>query len=255
MKHPSTLLCLLLLACLPQIASAGELQVARADVIQPDTELQATVAEFRSLAALGSKEQIGKVEAFFAPKVKAFTRGLDPFQPWNPLDDIEGDYLERAASMMLEQGEAEAGLPAPDYRLEAMKTIAGLVAEGAAFGALPEMPGAVCAPAGYKVDRKAAQAFARKFELNASSLRFYAEDIVLVRKPKEEKGRVVSANTLIMFDYDPKAPDGWGYYETAGGIRGYMRDREDTLGLSQNHVCFSKVRGKYRITAIFGYGL
>jgi hypothetical protein len=34
-----------------------------------------------------------------------------------------------------------------------------------------------------------------------------------------------------------------------------MQDRDDTLGLAQHHVCFARVKGKYRISAIFGYGL
>ena len=54
---------------------------------------------------------------------------------------------------------------------------------------------------------------------------------------------------------DPKAPAGWERYESAGGVKGYMKGRDDALNLSLNHVCFAKVKGKYRITAVFGYGL
>ena len=63
------------------------------------------------------------------------------------------------------------------------------------------------------------------------------------------------ANSLVMFDYRPGLPEGWSYYESAGGIKGYTRGEGDGLGLSQNHLCFAKVEGKYRITAVFGYGL
>lgn len=255
MKYALQRLAILLLATLPHAAAAGELTVSRADAIQPDADLLKTMVEIRTLAAKGSKKNLRKIEALFAPEVKAFTRGLDPFQPWNPVDDLTGNYLHGVANVMVEQGEIEAGMPVPDYRLEAMKQVAALVGEGATFGALPEAPGAICAPAAYKVDRKAALAFAKHFELDAYSLRFFAEDVLLADKPRGKRGEIVPANTLMMFDYDPGTPEGWGLYETAGGAKGYLKDRDDTLGLAQHHVCFAKVKGKYRITAIFGYGL
>lgn len=255
MKYTSPLLAILLLAALPRAGTAAEITVSRADVVQPDADLLKTVGELRTLAAKGTTKNIAKIEAFFAPKVKAFTRSLDPFQPWNPIDAVTGNYLDGVAAVMVEQGEFEAGTPVPDYRLDAMKQIAALISEDATYGTLPEAPGAICAPAAYKVDRKAALAFAKKFELDAYSLRFFPGDVLFAERPKSRTGKVVPANTLIMFDYDPKAPKGWGYYETSGGIKGYMKDRDDTLGLSQHHVCFAKVKGKYRISAIFGYGL
>lgn len=254
MKYTSILLCSLLVAGLPRAAAAGELQVSRTGVIQPEAELAATVAEIKALAAKGGKKSMRRLETFFAPRVKSFSRGLDPFGDWYVRDDLTQDFLEGVADVMVEKGELPDGGTQPDYRIDAMRVLANHVLADGTFGTMTEMPGAVCAPAVYKVDRKAALAFARKFELDAYSLRFYADDIVLVRKPEGKKGTVVPAKTLIMFDHDPKAPDNWGYYETAGGTKGYMRDRDDTLGLSQNHVCFAKVKGKYRIVGIFGYG-
>lgn len=239
----------------PEVATAAELHVSHAGVVEPDAELRATVTELSALAVKGREKDILKVETFFAPNVQSFVRSLDPFQPWKRVDDISGKYLTGVADIMVEQGELAAGMKVPDYQLEAMKMIATLIADGTPFGTLDDVPGAVCAPAAYKVDRKAALAFARKFELDAHSLRFYGGDVVLAEKPKAKKGRVVPAGSLIMFDYHPDLPEGWGYYETAGGVKGYMADREDALGLSQNHVCFTKVKGKYRISAIFGYGL
>ena len=255
MKSALPLLAVLLPVCLAWAGNAAELEVSRADAVRPDPELAATVSELGSLAAKGGGKNIAKVEAFFAPKVKVFTRSLDPFQPWNPVEGLTGNYLSGVADVMVEQGEIEAGLPVPDYRLEAMKRIASLIGDGATFGTLPEMPGAVCAPAAYKVDRKAALAFARKFELDAYSLRFHPDDVFLADRPRGKRGTLVPPNTLMMFDHDPRAPEGWGLYETAGGVKGYMEDRDDTLGLAQNHVCFAKVKGRYRITAVFGYGL
>jgi len=239
----------------PCPSPAAELHVSRADVLEPDADFLRTADEIAALSAKARKQDIGKVEAFFAPRVKAFVRTLDPFEPWKRVDDLTADHLGGVADTMVEQGEMAAGMPVPDYRLEAMKMIAEMLGKGAVYGKLAEVPGAICAPAAYKVDRNAALAFAKKFELDAYSLRFYGEDVVFAEKPKSKKGRVVPADTLIMFDYQPDLPDGWGYYETAGGVKGYMADREDTLGLSQNHVCLEKVKGKYRITAVFGYGL
>ena len=255
MKYTLPLLALLCLSCLPQAGAAAELTVSRTDVIAPDSALRATALAVRDRAAPARKKNIGPVEEFFAPKVKVFTRSLDPFQPWNRLDDLGGKYLAGAADVMVEQGELEAGMPVPDYRIEAMRQIAALIGEEPIFGALPDAPGEACVPAAYEVDRKAALTFARKFELDAYSLRFFAGDVFLADRPESRRGHSVPANTLVMFDYDPKAPEGWGYYETAGGLKGYMKDRDDKLGLAQNHVCFAKVKGKYRITSVFGYGL
>ncbi|RYE54525.1 MAG: hypothetical protein EOP18_07345, partial [Rhizobiaceae bacterium] len=227
---------LLAMLLAPGIAPAAELHVSHAGVVKPDAELRATVTALSDLAARGRVKDIGKVEAFFAPDVKSFTRSLDPFQPWTRVDDISGHYLTGVADTMVEQGELAAGMPVPDYRLEAMKMIASLVGEGTVFGTLDDAPGAICAPAAYRVDRKAALAFAKKFELDAYSLRFFDADVVLAEKPKAKKGKAVPAGSLLMFDYRADLPEGWGYYETAGGVKGYMADREDTLGLSQNHV-------------------
>lgn len=255
MNHISPLLAIQLLAALPLAATAGEITVSRADVVQPDAELLKTVTELRALSAKGAKKNIRKVEAFFAPDVTVFRRSLDPFQPWTRGDDIRGKYLAGVADVMVEQGEPPEGGKAIDYRLDAMKQLAALIPDDATYGTLPEAPGTICAPAAYKVDRKAALAFANTFELDAYSLRFFARDVVFADKPGSKKGIPVPVNTLIMFDYDPKAPEGWGHYETAGGIKGYMKDRDDTLGLAQHHVCFAKVKGKYLISAVFGYGL
>lgn len=255
MNYTSPLVALLLLAVIPRAIGAAEIMVSRADVVEPDADLAKTVAELRSLAAKGAKKNIGKVEAFFAPDVKVFQRSLDPFQPWNQVADLKGKYLDGVAAAMVEQGEFAEGVEAPDYRLDAMKQLAALISESATYGTLPEAPGTICAPAAYKVDRKAALAFAKTFELDAYGLRFFAEDVLFADKPKSKKGTMVPPNTLIMFDYDPKAPEGWGLYETAGGAKGYMKDRDDTLGLAQHHVCFARVKGKYLISAIFGYGL
>lgn len=255
MKCTLTLLAAVCAASLTSTAGAAELRVTRSNEVTPDKELLEVVQQLRTLSAKGDKKNIRKVEAFFAPEVKTFTRSLDPFQPWHPLEGLHGKYLEGVANVMVEQGEPIGVESKHDYRIDAMQYLANYVLSDGTFGSLPEVPGAICTPAAYQVDRKAALAFARKFELDAHSLRFYRDDIVLLKKAEGKKGKVVPAYTMIMFDYDPNAPKDWGYFESAGGIKGYMKDRDDTLGLSQNHVCFTKVKGKYRISGLFGYGL
>lgn len=257
MKYTSQLLALIL-AALPLAGNAGDLVVRDAAVVQPDAELQAVVGRLRAFAASGKKSNIRNVEAYFSRDVSVFQRGLDPFQPWAITQEgVDVHFLDAMAGVMIEQGEYQEGQPAPDYRLDAMRKLAELIAEGGTFGLLEEAPGAICAPAAYDVDRQAALAFARRFELNAYSLRFFSTRMTLLQAPGPgaETVAVVPARTLMMFDYDPKAPEGWGIYETSDGIKGYMLDRDDTLGMAQNHICFAKVKGKYRITAIFGYGL
>lgn len=241
---------------LPTLASAADaIRVTQADVAAPDPELRKVLAELRSLAAAGSAKNIPKVEAYFASGTKTFTRGLDPFEPWRQGPKLTGDYLSGMADAMVEQGEFVEGRPAPDYRLGAMELLASLVSDDAVFGAMPEVPGALCSPAAYKVDRKAVRAFAKRFKLDAHSLFFFAEDVVLVKTPGEKRGERIPANTLMISDNELDMPEGWTRAETSSGARGYLRLRDDTPGLSQDHVCFAKVKGKYRITAIFGYGL
>lgn len=257
MRYIVRLLVFILAIGAPAASHAADLVVTDADVVQPDAELQAVVTKLRAFAATGKKSNIRDVEAYFSRNLSVFQRSLDPFQPWNITQEgVDVHFLDAMAGVMIEQGEYQDGQPAPDHRLDAMRKLAELIPEGGTFGTLKEAPGAICAPAAYDVDRKAALAFAKKFELDAYSLRFYGEDVTLVKRiGSTAAGTFVPARTLMMFDSRPGTPEGWGYYETSGGIKGYMKDRDDALGLAQNHVCFSKVKGKYRISAIFGYGL
>lgn len=255
MKPILALLVALLAASAAQASHAGELRATYGDIVTPDPELRKVLGELRGIAATGSEKNIPLVETYFAVGTKTFSRGLDPFEPWRPGPKLARNYLEGMANVMVEQGEFAAGLPVPDYRLTAMTLLASLISEDATFGRLREAPGAVCAPPAYKVNLKAVRAFARRFDLDAHSLYFFADERLLAKAPGSERGERVPANTLLISDYDPGAPEGWTRARTAGGMKGYLKDGSDPLGLSQSHVCFAKVKGKYRITAIFGYGL
>jgi hypothetical protein len=248
----------LAIACfsLSSFAQAQGLAVRFRNTVEADSALKAFVGR---LVSLGSAKAIDDkaVAALFAPRVKAFTRGLDPFKPWISIEDISGNYLGGAANIMVEQGEIPEGGALPDYRPEALKIIVEQVTRGDPFGTLNELPGAICAPAAYKVDRKAALRFAGKYRLDAYSLRFFAQPMGLYQQQniKGELLGMVPPYTLMMFDYDPVAKEPWALYEASTGIKGYLREEPPALGLAQHHVCFGKFKGKYRIVGLFGYGL
>ena len=252
-----TLAMILPLTVVSSISHAAGLTVGFRDPVKPDAELQAFVTDLKRLHVAPKMLDYKAIDAMFAPRVKAFTRGLDPFQAWHKLDDITSNYLAGAADIMVEQGELPEGAKRPDYRLDALKLIIEQVAKGDPFGTQKEAPGAVCAPAEYKVNRKAASKFAKKYELDAYSLRFYSQPVALYEKQtmKGELLGMIPPYTLMMFDYDPKAREPWALYESSSGIKGYLYDDQPALGLAQHHVCFGKVGGRYRITALFGYGL
>lgn len=253
LRHVRTLSLAVLAALVPAAVAADGLTVRFRHVVKPDAELQAFVVRLARLDPKSGKA----VNALFAKRIQTFRRSLDPFQPWNNSTDIDSDYLKGAADLMVEQDEPEEGKPAQDYRPDALKQIIWQVSNGQPFGVLKEVPGAVCAPAEYEVDRKAALVFAKKFELDAYSLRFFNEQRFLYARPnlKSELVAMVPAYTLMMFDYDPKARDPWALYQSSGGKKGYLMDDKPVLGLAQYHVCFGKVKGEYRIVALFGYGL
>jgi len=254
MKYALPLLAALLSAALPHASVAAELTVSYADVVEPENEVKALMDRLRLAIMSAEVRDYSRFDAFFAPRIEVFHRGLDPLQPWNPGDPITQAPLTALADILVEQEPLGEGQPKPDYREDVLRTFLRIIWARTPIGSLREVPGAVCAPAAYDYDRKAALAFAGKFGLDLYSLRFFPRNTFLSSRPGSVEGGRVPAYTLMIFDYDPKAPAGWGRYQTAGGLRGYMEDRDDTLGLSQDHLCFAKVDGEYRITAVFGYG-
>lgn len=255
MKYALPVLAALLSLGLPPASTAGELTVSYADVVEPPNEVNALMDRLRLAIMSAMVRDYSRFDAFFAPRIEVFQRGLDPLQPWSSGEPITQAPLTALADILVEQGPIEEGQPKPDYREDVLQTFLRIVWKRTPLGSLKEVPGAVCAPAAYDYDRKAALAFAKKFDLDLYSLRFFPQNTFLFNRPGGKQGGRVPAYTLMIFDYDPRAPAGWGRYVTAGGVRGYMEDRDDTLGLSQNHLCFARINGDYRITAVFGYGL
>lgn len=237
------------------VATADEkLVVGFKNTVQADAELDAFVADLRRAIMSAKAPDYTVLDTFFAPRVDVFQRGLDPLQPWKPAEPITQSPLTRLADILVEQEPLPEGQPVPDYRDDALRVVLGIIGPKAPFGSMKEVPGAVCTPAEYDFDRRAALAFARKFELDTYSLRFFDQIVYLLAAPGAKKGNYISANELVMFNHDPLAPPGWSRYETADGISGYTGERDDMHVLAQNHLCFAKVKGEYRITAVFGYG-
>lgn len=250
------LLALCLWAALSSIAAATEeLVVGFRNTVRSNAELDAFIGDLRRAIMSAKVRDYAIFDGFFAPEIKTFHRSLDPLQPWNASGTITGSPLPQLADVFVEQEPPADGQPVPDYREDVLRTVLRMIWGKPSLGTMQQVPGSICTPAEYDFDHAAALAFARKFELDTYSLRFFGKNVFLSDKPRSKRGARVAANTLMIFDYDPKAPAGWGLYETAGGARGYMEDRDDTQGLSQSHICFAKVDGKYRITAVFGYGL
>jgi hypothetical protein len=253
--RPGIWLAAFVVSVLSVTAHAQAITVGFRHVVEPDAELQKFVEKLKSMAV--KNPDYSRIDALFAPRVKTFRKSLDPFQPWTRTDDLTADYLRGAADIMVEQAELPETGPAPDYRPDALGTIVAQVSKGDPFGALKEMPGAVCSPADYKVDRKGATKFAGKYRLDAYSLRFFGDETVLWKRPNDDSRIVarVPPYTLMMFDFDPSAREPWAFYEVSDGRKGYLKEQQPMLGLAQNHVCFGKVKGRYRIVALFGYGL
>jgi hypothetical protein len=245
----------LILIALPALA-AQSITVGLKSQVKPDAQLTEFVSLFRA-AITAKKPDYKKISAMFAPKVSAFSRSLDPLAPWNQQEAIGADYLKEIANIIVEQGAPE-GTAEPDYRPDALAQMASIIGDGSNFGTIKELPNAICAPAEYKFSAKAITAFAKKYDNDAHSLRFYASASTLMSAAKAgaKSSGDVPAFTPIAVIYDAKVPEGWGHLAAANGISGYLKnDDREQLGFSQMHVCFGKVSGTYKVTGIFGYGL
>ena len=237
-------------------ASADELMVSRSQPAVPDAALSAFITAFRA-AITAKKPDFKRINAMFAPKVAAFSRSLDPLQPWFKSEAITADYLNDIADIIVEQGPAQDGVAPPDYRRDALSLMAGMIGGGSNLGKIKEMPGSLCAPAAWSYDVKAMKKYAASNDDQVSSLRFFAATKVMLTKPKStaKAAGELPAFVPLSFVYEKTTPENWGKFVAANGLTGYLPDDEGQLGFSQMHICFGKVSGKYKATGIFGYGL
>lgn len=237
-------------------ATANELVVSRSQPATPDAALSSFVTSFRA-AITAKKPDYRKINAMFAPKVAAFSRSLDPLQPWFKSNAITADYLNEIIDVIVEQGPLQDGVAAPDYRTDALSMMAGMIGDGTNFGKIKEVPGALCAPAAWSYDVKAMKKFAASNDDQVSSLRFFSAPKAMLAKPKVSAKSVgeLPAYVPLSFIYEKTTPENWGKFVSADGLTGFLKDDTEQLGFSQMHVCFGKVSGKYKVTGIFGYGL
>ncbi len=237
-------------------AAANELTITYGNTVKPDAKLQEFVDAFRG-EITANVPDYKKINAMFAPQVKAFSRSLDPTAPWFKMKPIVSDYLDGIIDVIVEQAPLPDDAKQPDYRPDALSMMADILASGP-MGKIKDIPGAVCAPAAWSYDVAAAKKFAESQESEVSGLRFYGTNKTLLSKPKASAGAagIVPAQVPLIFAYEKDSPEGWGHYQAANGVAGYMKDdAAKELHVSQMHVCFGKVSGKYKVTGIFGYGL
>ncbi|MDO6965174.1 hypothetical protein [Rhizobium alvei] len=241
-------------------AHADSVTVGFRNPVTPDAELQTFLADLRSVLSKPGEDSYAQLQAMLAPEVRTFQRSLDPLQAWKESDPIE-DGGEAALSGMIdvlvEQGELPEGVAQPDYRPDLLRQLESMVVPGTVMGTIKGLPKTICSPAAYSFDYKQVIEFAKAMDDSPGSLRFFTHDVDLRQgpAPKAQIAGRVPANTLMSFIYDANAPEGWSLNQASNGVKGYLEDGDDMQSLSQNHVCFGKVGGEYRIVAIFGYGL
>jgi hypothetical protein len=124
------------------------------------------------------------------------------------------------------------------------------------WGTLPDVPGMVCAGAAYDVDPEAVAKFSRRHGVRIDELVFYKETVPLYAGKTDQSEFVgnLPPYTLTAVGKDNVATEDWHPLTASTGIKGYAGDPLEPVTLVQKHVCFTKVDGKYRIGALFGYG-
>ena len=238
-------------------ANAGDITVSFGNTVKPDSQLAAFVESFRA-AITAKKPDYAAINGMFAANMQAYSRSLDPSQPWRKMKPITANHLDEIIDVIVEQAPLPDDAKQPDYRPEALSMMAAMLNAGP-LGKLKELSGSICAPAARAYDVKAAKAFAKQQEASIGSLRFYRHPVALFAKADEASASAgdLPANVLANFSSKVMEPEGWAQLTTSGGITGFARETSynEPQYLSQMHVCFGKVSGQYKVTGIFGYGL
>lgn len=265
--RPAIRIAVLMLApiMLPSMAGASPLATSYADIVDPDPELTKFLRKLVETARAGIGTQSNAyavLDAMIAPTVRGFTRGLDPFEPWMEVD-TSGPNMESGidllTSRMIEHGELpEDTAVLPDYRPDFLQLLVALVANPQKpLGRMPEMGNAVCSPAHYDVDTSKALAFAEANNTDGYGIYIFPRELELHAEPQD--GTPVTATiaplTLLVTDYLVDQPDGWLKVIASEGTVGWAQDLGDYEGLSQQHLCFDKVGGEYKVVGFYSYGL
>lgn len=256
---------LLLAGLMPAVAGASPLVAEYADPVQSTPELTAFLRTVVAAAGEGigiRTEAYSVLDDMIAPKIRGFTRGLDPFEPWAEIDLDEpdrGSGVELLTSWMVEQGDIVVGASdLPDYRQDLLELLVRLIADpDEPLGRMPGMGEAVCSPARYGFNSDDALAFAQAHDADGSAIRFYPRELSLRESPDIDTPTlaVAAPRTLLVSVDAVDQGEGWLKVVMSDGTTGWTEDQGDYRRLSQQHLCFAEVDGRYMITGFYSYGL
>jgi hypothetical protein len=253
------------LALMATGAHAEPLRASYADVVVPDAELVAFLTTLAQTAKAGLSPRAdagatyAALDAMFAPTLTGFGRGLDPLEHWRKYaKPVPGNFSDLAGNM-IEQGDLPEGASLPDIRPDMLSLLLALIANAdEPLGTITPSGDAICSPAAYAFDAKAAAKLAAATQSDAYGLRLMHREITLHAEPKASSPAVATLAplTIVGSIYVDGQPDGWTQYATSDGMIGWFEERlAEADGLSQQHVCFAKVDGAYKLTSFYTYGL
>lgn len=243
---------------------AAPLTAKFVDTVTPYAELTAFLQSLVQTAQEGIGTQsraYAVLDTMIADTVVGFGRGLDPLEPWRRID-VSGEDLtgvDLLTAHLVERGDLPGdGTPLPDYRQNLLELLVALVGNPTEpLGTMPELEGAVCSPARYGFNAKATLKFAQAHETDAYGIYLFPRSVELRDNPDVTAPVMakLAPYTLFVTDYQADQPDGWTKLVASDGVSGWSQDQGDYEGLSQQHLCFGKVDGAYKITGFFTYGL
>lgn len=240
---------------IPAMAAEG-IVVGHRDVVEADPALEAFARDVARQWMSAGGYDFAKIDKLFAPTVKTFMRNETPFEPFEARNDITSDYILNAVYTLQARKGSVPAEELPDYRGDAITDIATPIAQNYPWGTLPEVPGMVCRGAAFAVDGPAVRKFSRMHGARLDKLVFYEKPVALHAEKSRESAvvGVIAPFTLMVFDKRYQAGETWQAMIASNGLKGYMGEYLPERTLAQKHVCFGKVEGKYKITALFGYG-
>jgi len=239
----------------PALAGQG-IVVGYKNLVEPDAELVAFSERVLDQWVGSSEYDFGAIDRLFAPSVKTFMKNETPLQPFEPRGDITSDYLLNSVFTLQAKKGSIPDEEVPEYRSDAMTDIASRIDPKHPWGTLPQVPDMICRDAAFEVDQKAVRTFARMTGTRIDKLVFYRKPVTLYagKSRKSAIVGVVPPRTLMAVGKEDVFIESWHPMISSTGIEGYRGDVEFHETLVQKHVCFGKIDGEYRITALFGYG-
>jgi hypothetical protein len=240
---------------IPALADEG-IVVGYKNVVEPDAELVEFSEQVLNEWTGRAEYDFAAIDRLFAPKVKTFMKNETPLRPFEARADIASDYLMNSVFTLQAKKGSIPQEEVSEYRSDAMTDIASRMDPKHPWGTLPDVPGMICRDAAFDFDQMAVGKFARETGVRIDELVFYRKAITLYvgKSRKSAVVAVVPPRTLMAMGKENVFMERWHPMISSAGIKGYMGDIEPHQTLVQKHVCFSKVDGNYKISALFGYG-